>query len=92
VVLPVLEAEPPGSRMDFDVEVLVRLHWHGVVMRWLPTRVSYPLDGRSHFRLVHDNWLITLMHTRLFFGMLRRAPGMFARRLRGAASAAEGAA
>lgn len=92
VVLPVLEAEPPGSRMDFDVEVLVRLHWHGMAMHWLPTRVSYPLDGRSHFRLVRDNWLITLMHTRLFFGMLRRAPGMVARRRRGADSAAAGAA
>jgi glycosyltransferase involved in cell wall biosynthesis len=88
VVLPVLEAEPPGSRMDFDVEVLVRLHWRGAAMRWLPTRVSYPLDGRSHFRLVRDNWLITLMHTRLFFGMLRRAPGLIARRVRGAVSAA----
>jgi len=87
MVLPVLEAEPPGSRMDFDVEVLVRLHWRGIAMRWLPTRVSYPLDGRSHFRLVHDNWLITRMHTRLFFGMLRRAPGMIARRLRSAGSA-----
>jgi glycosyltransferase involved in cell wall biosynthesis len=88
VVLPVLAAEPPGSRMDFDVEVLVRLNWHGVAMRWLPTRVSYPLDGRSHFRLVHDNWLITLMHTRLFFGMLWRAPGLIARRVRGAVAAA----
>ncbi len=87
-VLPVLAAEPPGSRMDFDVEVLVRMHWRGVAMRWLPTRVSYPLDGRSHFRLVQDNWLITLMHTRLFFGMLWRAPGLIARRLRRAASTA----
>jgi len=88
VVLPVLEAEPPGSRMDFDVEVLVRLHWHGVAMRWLPTRVSYPLDGRSHFRLVQDNWLITLMHARLFFGMLWRSPGLIARRLRRASATA----
>lgn len=87
VVLPVLEAEPPGQRMDFDVEVLVRLHWRGVAMRWLPTRVSYPLDGRSHFRLVRDNLLITLMHTRLLLGMLRRAPGLIARRVRGVVSA-----
>ena len=92
VVLPVLEAEPPGGRMDFDVEVLVRLHWSGVAMRWLPTRVSYPLDGVSHFRLVLDNWLITVMHAKLFFGMLRRAPGLIARRLRNAASTAPGAA
>ncbi len=88
VVLPVLEAEPPGARMDFDVEVLVRLHWRGVAMRWLPTRVRYPLDGRSHFRLVRDNGLITAMHTKLFFGMLRRAPRLIARRLRTAAATA----
>ncbi len=88
VVLPVLEAEPPGSRMDFDVEVLVRLHWRGVAMRWLPTRVRYPLDGLSHFRLVRDNGLITAMHTKLFFGMLRRAPWLIARRLRAAAATA----
>ena len=92
VVLPVIAAEPPGDRMDFDVEVLVRLHWRGVAMRWLPTRVRYPLDGGSHFRLVRDNWLITAMHTKLFFGMLRRAPWLIARRLRTAAATASRAA
>jgi hypothetical protein len=72
--------------MAFDVEVLVRLHWVGVPMRWIPTRVRYPLDGVSHFRLVRDNWLITVMHTKLFFGMLRRAPLLIVRRLRAARS------
>ena len=81
LVLPILEAEPPGRRMDFDSEVLVRLHWRGVRMQWLPTRVRYPVDGISHFRLVRDNWLITRMHTRLFFGMLRRFPRLLARKL-----------
>jgi glycosyltransferase involved in cell wall biosynthesis len=92
VVLPAITADPPGSRMDFDVEVLVRLHWQGVTMRWIPTRVGYPVDGVSHFRLVQDNWLITLMHTRLFFGMLRRLPRLVARRLRTASAAASGVA
>jgi glycosyltransferase involved in cell wall biosynthesis len=90
VVLPVIEAEPPGDRMDFDVEVLVRLHWDGIAMRWLPTRVGYPRDGISHFRLLPDNWLITRMHTRLFFGMLRRAPMLVARRVRAAFHAVPG--
>jgi glycosyltransferase involved in cell wall biosynthesis len=81
VVLPILEAEPLGRRMDFDSEVLVRLHWHGVRMQWLPTRVRYPVDGVSHFRLLRDNWLITRMHTRLLFGMLRRLPRLLARKL-----------
>ncbi len=88
VVLPVIAAHPPGRRMDFDVEVLVRLHWCGVPMRWLPTRVGYPLDGISHFRLLHDNGRITLMHTKLFFGMLRRAPSLLIRRLKSAQSGA----
>jgi len=85
IVLPILVAEPSGRRMDFDSEVLVRLHWRGVRMQWLPTQVRYPVDGVSHFRLVGDNWLITRMHTRLFFGMLRRSPRLLARKLRVAA-------
>ena len=90
VVLPVIAAEAPGDRMEFDVEVLVRLHWHGVRMRWLPTRVGYPLDGVSHFLPVRDNWLITRMHTRLFFGMLWRAPALLAHRVRAAFTASPG--
>ena len=86
VVLPVLNAEPPGRRMAFDVEALVRLHWRGVRWRWLPIGVAYPIDGVSHFRLVRDNWLITLMHARLFFGMLWRLPRLLARKLRAAAA------
>jgi glycosyltransferase involved in cell wall biosynthesis len=79
-VLPFLRDHPPGRRMDFDVEVLVRLHWQGVPMRWLRTRVTYPSDGVSHFRLFRDNCLITLMHTRLFFGMLARLPRLLQRK------------
>ena len=90
VVLPVIAAESPGRRMDFDVEILVRLHWRGAAMRWIPARVRYPQDGVSHFRLVHDNWLITLMHTRLFFGMLLRSPALLARRVRSAFATAAG--
>lgn len=84
VVLPVIDAERLGRRMDFDVEILVRLHWRGAAMRWIPARVRYPQDGVSHFRLVKDNWLITLMHTRLFLGMLRRSPVLLARLARSA--------
>lgn len=69
-----------GKRMDFDPEVLVRLSWRNQPMRWLPTRVHYPQDGLSHFRLFHDNALISKMHTKLFFGMLLRAPVILWRR------------
>ncbi len=63
-----------GRRMDFDPEVLVRLHWRGVRIESLPTKVTYPEDGLSHFRLGLDNWLISKMHTRLAFGMVLRSP------------------
>lgn len=63
-----------GQRMDFDPEVMVRLHWRGVRILSVPTRVVYPEDGQSGFRLVLDNVLITRMHVRLVFGMLWRAP------------------
>lgn len=71
-----------GKRMDFDSEILVRLSWRQQPMRWLPTRVHYPEDGVSHFRLWQDNLLISKMHTRLFFGMLCRAPWLLYRRWR----------
>jgi glycosyltransferase involved in cell wall biosynthesis len=80
-MIELLDADRLGLRMDFDIEVLVRLHWRGVRMRWIATRVQYPTDGISHFRLLLDNALITRLHTRLFFGMLLRLPLIAARRL-----------
>lgn len=84
--LALLDREPVGRRMDFDIEVIVRLHWAGLPIRTVPTRVTYPLDGVSHFRLWRDNARISAMHARLFFGMLRRAPRLLLRRLQGAGS------
>jgi glycosyltransferase involved in cell wall biosynthesis len=69
-----------GHRMDFDTEVLVRLSWSGVTIINIPTNVTYPTDGVSHFRLLQDNVFISLMHARLFFGMLLRLPLLLGRR------------
>ncbi|WP_394389963.1 glycosyltransferase family 2 protein [Shewanella woodyi] len=66
--------ESLGERMDFDIEILVRLHWQGVEVLHLPTQVIYPEDGVSHFQGLWDNIRISSMHTRLVFGMLRRLP------------------
>lgn len=82
-VSALLETEHCGDRMEFDPEILVRWHWNGGGVVNLPTRVSYPLDGISHFKLLRDNLLISGMHARLFFGMLRRLPAILGRRLRG---------
>ena len=63
-----------GRRMDFDVEIIVRLYWRGVPMRWIATAVTYPLDGVSHFRMVRDNARMVALQLRLAAGMLRRLP------------------
>jgi glycosyltransferase involved in cell wall biosynthesis len=69
-----------GERMSFDIEVLVRLQWAGLEIINLPTRVSYPSDGISHFRGWLDSLLISRLHATLFFGMLARSPALIARR------------
>jgi glycosyltransferase involved in cell wall biosynthesis len=80
--IKLIDSVQVGKRMDFDSDILVRLSWRNQPMRWLPTRVHYPLDGVSHFRLFRDNVLITKMHTKLFFGMLVRMPLILWRRWR----------
>jgi polyprenyl-phospho-N-acetylgalactosaminyl synthase len=54
-----------GQRMDFDIEVAVRLVWAGLPVVNLPTVVHYPEGGVSHFHLVRDNVRISWMHSRL---------------------------
>jgi glycosyltransferase involved in cell wall biosynthesis len=74
VTLALLDRTGVGPRMDFDTELLVRLHWHGVRTRWLETKVRYPLDGVSHYRMFRDNVRMTLLHIGLLLGMLVRLP------------------
>jgi glycosyltransferase involved in cell wall biosynthesis len=73
-VVAQLDRHPVGARMDFDTDMIVRLHWRQVPMRWLATRVSYPIDGVSHYRLFLDNVRMTSLHARLLLGMLVRLP------------------
>lgn len=68
-----------GLRMNFDIEILVRLYWDGVAIVNLPTRVGYPEDGVSHFKAWTDNVLISRLHMTLFFGMLPRIPSLLVR-------------
>ena len=81
VVIALIDSVTIGRRMDFDCEVLVRLHWRGVAVRNRPTRVTYPLDGVSHFDVLRDNLRISRMHAKLFFGMLVRSPLLLARKV-----------
>ncbi|MCL1887220.1 MAG: glycosyltransferase family 2 protein [Betaproteobacteria bacterium] len=76
-ILPVIRLitrQPLRKRMAFDSDIIVRLYWDGVDVVNLPTRISYPADGVSHFRLWSDNFQIACMHARLFLGMLIRLP------------------
>jgi hypothetical protein len=66
--------------MEFEPEIAVRLVWKGVPVVNVPTRVCYPQGGISHFQLFRDNVRISWLHTRLFLGMLPRAPRLLARR------------
>jgi predicted LPLAT superfamily acyltransferase len=65
-----LERMRLAAGMSFDIEILVRLVWEGLPVEGLATRVIYPRDGVSHFRLLRDNARISGTHAKLFFGSL----------------------
>lgn len=67
-----IEESEIGDWMDFDTEILVKMHWQQIPMIWVDTPVRYNQGGISHFRALRDNWEISKMHARLFFGMLWR--------------------
>ncbi|MGH8325115.1 MAG: glycosyltransferase family 2 protein, partial [Steroidobacteraceae bacterium] len=58
-----------GRRMDFDIEIFVRLIWDGAPVFLVPVQVVYPAGNTSNFALLRDNWLITVMHARLVLAM-----------------------
>ena len=64
-VAEVLAREHVGARMDFDTEIAVQLHWRGVRVINVPTRVIYPEGNASNFQMLADNARISAMHTRL---------------------------
>jgi glycosyltransferase involved in cell wall biosynthesis len=70
-----------GRRMAFDPEVLVRAVWAGIPLIYVPVKIDYPVDGKSHFHYLGDNLEIAWMHTRLVAGMLVRSPKLIWRKL-----------
>lgn len=75
-----IEQTDLGNKMDFDIEVMVKMHWQNVPVCFIATKVHYPENGVSHFHVFDDNVLISMMHTRLFFGMLWRLPKLLWRK------------
>ncbi len=75
------DASPVGRRMQFDTDIIVRLHWAGTSVVNLETPVTYPVDGVSHFDMLRDNLRMTGLHLRLAAGFIVRLPLLLARRL-----------
>lgn len=76
-----IDAVTLPTRMDFDIEILVRLSWRALRFVTIPTRVTYAPGGLSHFDVVRDNVRISKSHTRLVAGMLARLPILLARKV-----------
>ncbi|MDR1312062.1 MAG: glycosyltransferase family 2 protein [Burkholderiaceae bacterium] len=75
-----IKSRPIRQRMAFDTDIIVRLFWEGVTVINQPTRIRYPSDGISHFRMWADNVQISCMHASLFFGMLLKFPQLLRRK------------
>lgn len=68
-----LDTVQTGNRMDFDVDIVVRMAWAGVPIVNVPTHVVYHAGGISHFQMVRDNARLVALHTRLvLLGAARR--------------------
>lgn len=80
-LLAVYEGSFHGVRMEFDSEIMVRLHWMGVRVRFLPVQVQYPEGGASHFHFIRDNIRISVSHAKLTMGMLLRLPYLLVRNI-----------
>lgn len=76
----IFNSQKIGTHMDFDTQIMVHLFWAGTPVLMHPVRVTYPQGNLSNFRVWSDNWLITKMHTKLFFGMLKNLPSLLRRR------------
>lgn len=57
------------SHMGFDTEILIRFIWKNIPIQFLPVNVSYPVGGKSNFRMIRDNVRISFMFARMTIGM-----------------------
>ncbi|MGF1867150.1 glycosyltransferase family 2 protein [Enterovibrio norvegicus] len=80
--LAVIDGAAIGTRMDFDIEIMVRLYWNDTDILFVDTRVIYPEDGISHFDALKDNVRISKMHSKLFFSMFPKIPHLLSRKRR----------
>ena len=78
----VIDSAHTGNRMSFDPEFAVRLFRAGLPIVTLPTRVSYPTDGVSHFDMLRDNLRLAVTYARLLAELPVAAPSIVLARRR----------
>ncbi len=59
------ELPSTANRYSYEVEVLVRGVWAGLLVESVPVAVLYPPDRISHFHKLRDNWRTACTFTRL---------------------------
>ena len=62
-------AKSKTNRMEFDIDILVNAVRQGTNIRWIDTYVRYEKGGVSHFKMLRDNALISIMHAKCFFSL-----------------------
>lgn len=77
----ILLQEDYGKRMDFEIDILVRILRVGTQVINIPTRVCYPSDGVSHFSYYRDNLMLVRLHVRLLCEMLILLPRKLFKRI-----------
>jgi len=87
----VIDSAHTGNRMSFDPEFSVRLFRAGLPIVTLPTRVSYPTDGVSHFDMLRDNLRLIATYARLLAELPLQAPSIVMARRRARQLAADDA-
>jgi len=88
----VIDSAHTGNRMSHDPEFAVRLFRAGLPIVTLPTHVSYPTDGVSHFDMVRDNLRLIVTYARLLAELPLQAPSIVLSRRRASRLAAADAA
>ena len=63
-----------SKRMPIDMELLTRLYWMGVSVRYMPVDVTYPADGSSHYKAFRDTVILSAKHASLCCEMFFRFP------------------
>ena len=68
----ILEKKLFTNRMATDIELIVRSHWEKIKIINYPTKVTYPENGSSNFKMLRDNVKITILHMILVLNMFLR--------------------